>query len=164
MFGAGGEHLHTLSAEGKTADTHHLQLVNWLDDSTVSAVSGAEVSVWSVSQEQYKEVVVFAAIPQVNITYMAASPNGRFLAAACENGMVGWPDSGAVIRPGGDTCARTVRQRKGVGGSVIVQCIGHPCSALVGQCTGSTMEQRQCSGPYGGTKWLVQAAELFHAW
>jgi hypothetical protein len=88
VFGAGGEHLHTLSAEGKTADSHHLQLVNWLDDSTVSAVSGHEVSVWSVSQEQYKEVVVFAAIPQVNITLLAASPNGRFLAAACENGMV----------------------------------------------------------------------------
>eukprot|EP00882_Tetradesmus_deserticola_P021798 GHRQ01023599.1.p1 GENE.GHRQ01023599.1~~GHRQ01023599.1.p1 ORF type:complete len:180 (+),score=91.15 GHRQ01023599.1:806-1345(+) len=88
VFGAGGEHLHTLSAEGKSAGSAPLQLVTWLDDSTLAAACGHEVTVWSVSQEQYKEVVVFAAIPQVNISLLAASPNGQLLAAACDNGMV----------------------------------------------------------------------------
>lgn len=108
VFGAGGEHLHTLSAEGKTADSHHLQLVNWLDECTVSAVSGAEVSVWRVSAEQYKEVVVFAAIPQVNISLLAASPNGRFLAAACENGMVSTTGSNPVCWLSCSMCVRGV--------------------------------------------------------
>jgi len=98
VFGAGGEHLHTLGAEGSHA---FLQQLNWLDDTSVSACSGSEVTVWSVSQEQYQETCVFAAHPNSNITCLAASPNGQYLAAACDNGMVGgqqWLQSQATVK------------------------------------------------------------------
>lgn len=81
----GGEHLHTLSVEGS-----HMQLsqVNWLSETAVSACAGSEVTVWSISQEQYQETGTFAANPTANITYLAASPSGQYIAGACDNGMV----------------------------------------------------------------------------
>jgi WD40 repeat protein len=85
LFGAGGEHLHTLGAEGSHSQ---LQQLTWLGDSEVLACSGDEVTVWSVSQDSYKEVHVFAAAPKAAITHLAASPNGRYIAAAFDGGQL----------------------------------------------------------------------------
>lgn len=85
MFGAGGEHLHTLGADSGTAQ---LQQLSWLGDNEVLACSGEEVTVWHVSQEQYKELRTYAATNKAPIRHIATSPNGRFIAAACDNGVV----------------------------------------------------------------------------
>lgn len=85
VFGAGGEHLHTLGAEAGSA---RLCQLSWLGEDQVLACSGEEITVWSVSQEQYKELRTFASTHKAPIHHIATSPNGRFIAAACDNGAV----------------------------------------------------------------------------
>lgn len=85
LFGAGGEHLFTLGADSGSAQ---LQQLSWLGDNEVLACSGEEITVWNVTQEQYKELRTFAASNKAPIRHIATSPNGRFIAAACDNGAV----------------------------------------------------------------------------
>lgn len=98
LFGAGGEHLHTLGADSGTAQ---LQQLSWLGDNEVLACSGEEVTVWQVSQEQYKELRTYAVTNKAPIRHIATSPNGRFIAAACDNGVV---SKGAAGRAGKGGC------------------------------------------------------------
>lgn len=86
LFGAGGEHLHTLGADSGT--NAQLQQLSWLGDNEVLACSGEEITVWHVTQEQYRELRTFAASNKAPIRHIAVSPNGRFIAAACENNAV----------------------------------------------------------------------------
>jgi WD40 repeat protein len=95
LFGAGGEHLHTLGADSGT--TTQLQQLSWLGDNEVLACSGEEITVWHVTQEQYMELRTYAASNKAPIRHIAVSPNGRFIAAACENNAVsvrGHPEGG----------------------------------------------------------------------
>lgn len=98
LFGAGGEHLHTLGADSGTAQ---LQQLSWLGDNEVLACSGEEVTVWHVSQEQYKELRTYAATNKAPIRHIATSPNGRFIAAACDNGVVSEGAAGRARGGGG---------------------------------------------------------------
>lgn len=85
IFGPGGEHLHTVDVHGGDGPLHHL---TWLDDSSVLACCGSEAMVWRVEQEHCEEAGAFATDPAAAITQLAASPDGRYLAAACNNGTV----------------------------------------------------------------------------
>jgi WD40 repeat protein len=101
LFGAGGEHLFTLGADSGSAQ---LQQLSWLGDNEVLACSGEEITVWNVTQEQYKELRTFAASNKAPIRHIATSPNGRFIAAACDNGAVS-------MAPGRSSCVLRVQGR-----------------------------------------------------
>lgn len=85
IFGPGGEHLHTLDVSSR-GDL--LQHITWVDDNSVLGCCGTEATIWRVDQEQYKEVGTFATNPEAAITQLAMAPDGRYLAAACDNGTV----------------------------------------------------------------------------
>lgn len=86
VFSAGGEHLQTLGAEGGSSVA--LQQLSWLGEHEVLACSGEEITVWRISQDKYEELRTFAASNKAPIRHIATSPNGRYIAAACENGAV----------------------------------------------------------------------------
>lgn len=94
LFGAGGEHLHTLGAD--SGSEAQLQQLSWLGENEVLACSGEEITVWSVTQEQYKELRTFAASNKAPIRHIATSPNGKFIAAACDNGAVSRASDGGT--------------------------------------------------------------------
>ncbi len=90
--------MHTLSASGD--DVQH---VLWLGDATLAAASGSQISSWSVTADAYEEVGMHATNPAGVVLRIAASPNGRYLAAALEDGSVqvriehGYPFCSAAI-------------------------------------------------------------------
>jgi hypothetical protein len=85
MFGPGGEHLHSVCSPRKGSALQH---VVWLDDHHVSAATGTEVTVWRVTQDSCEESGMFGANPAGSILSLAPAPDGRYLAAACNNGTV----------------------------------------------------------------------------
>jgi hypothetical protein len=89
IFGSGGEHLHSVCSPRKGSALQH---VVWLDDHHVSAATATEVTVWRVTQDACEESGMFGANPAGSILSLAPAPDGRYLAAACNNGTVrGWP-------------------------------------------------------------------------
>lgn len=93
IFGPGGEHIHTLTAAGDA-----VQQLLWVGDTQIAAASGSQVSLWSIAADQYTEVGTFMANPAATVQRVAASGNGRYLAAALDNDTV-------QVRPlGGRVC------------------------------------------------------------
>lgn len=81
IFGPGGEHLHTLDA-GSDGPLRH---VAWLSESSVVCCCGSSATIWHVDREHSEVVRVFGSNPAGAISQLTASPDGQYLAAACEN-------------------------------------------------------------------------------
>lgn len=95
VFGQGGEHLHTMDAEGDGASVTQIA---WLGDTTVAACCGRELTLWSVGQELYQELGACAPSPADAIVTSAASPDGHLIAAACSSGVIQVWDTKALQR------------------------------------------------------------------
>ncbi|GBF87813.1 hypothetical protein Rsub_00524 [Raphidocelis subcapitata] len=84
IFGPGGEHLHTLDPSAPGALRH----VAWLDEATVLACSDSEATLWRVGDDAAEPVGALGTNPAAGIVRVCVSPNGRRVAAACDNGTV----------------------------------------------------------------------------
>ncbi|KAI8463069.1 MAG: quinon protein alcohol dehydrogenase-like superfamily [Monoraphidium minutum] len=108
VFGPGGEQLLTLDAGEGPALRH----VTWLGNDTLLAARGTEALAWRVGGGAAEGAGSFATNPAAAIAQLALSPDGRHLAAACDNRTVQvWdtqqeaPDPALVITEGIDSAA-----------------------------------------------------------
>jgi hypothetical protein len=62
--------------------------VCWLDDASVAACTGTSLTLWKLAPGSADVAAVLSASPAGEMCCVVASPSGRYLAAALDNGTV----------------------------------------------------------------------------